>query len=466
MARPNILFILIDDLGWRDLSSYGSTFHETPSIDRLIAQGMRFTDAYASCPVCSPTRASLLTGKYPATVGVTDYIHWDNPVPKKGKVVDAPYVDHLPQSEYSLPRALGEAGYATWHIGKWHLGGEGSLPQDHGFQVNIGGAEFGHPGRNGYFSPWSIPGLEDADVPEGTYLTDWLTDQAIDLLKTRNPDQPFYLNMWYYSVHTPIQAKPEKIAKYRRKAEELGLDKIEDSAIVEGEPYPTLDKQDRRIKRRVRQSWPDYAAMLESLDENIGRLLTALEATGEAENTLVVFTSDNGGLSTGGPVTCNLPLAEGKGWMQDGGIRVPLAVRRPGVVEPGSACAVPVTSPDFYPTLLNAAGVAFAERQAVDGEDLRPLLTQSGELQRDAIFWHYPHYGDQGGTPGSSIRMGDWKLTERHEDGALQLFNLREDIGETRNRVETDVEVCNGLHSRLQQWQRQVEALFPQRADQ
>ncbi len=461
-SPPNILFILIDDLGWRDLSAYGSTFHESPNIDRLISQGMRFNDAYAACPFCSPTRASVLTGKYPATVGVTDYIHWDNPVPKRGKVVDAPYVDHLPQSEFSLARALGGAGYATWHIGKWHLGGEGSLPPDHGFEVNIGGAELGHPGKNGYFSPWSIPGLEDIDVPEGTYLTDYLTDRAIELLPKRDPERPFFMNLWYYSIHTPIQAKPEKIAKYQRKAEQMGLAAIEDSAIVEGPDfYPTEGKSDRLLKRRVRQSWPDYAAMLESLDDNIGRLLDALEESGEADNTIVVFTSDNGGLSTGGPVTCNLPLAEGKGWMQDGGIRVPQAIRWPGVTTPGSVSEVPVSSPDFYPTLLNAAGVNFADRQEIDGEDLRPLLEGTSPLKRAAIFWHYPHYGDQGGTPGSSIRLGDWKLTERHEDGALQLFNLREDIGETRDLAESEPTKRTELLDRLHAWQRSVEAKFP-----
>ncbi|MCJ7703873.1 MAG: sulfatase, partial [Anaerolineales bacterium] len=290
---PNILFILTDDLGWRDLSCYGSTFYETPNLDRLAAQGMRFDQAYAACPVCSPTRASILTGKYPATVGVTDWIDfWGDTHPCRGRIIDAPYIKHLPLSEVSIAAALKEAGYATWHVGKWHLGGDTTLPTNHGFDINVGGCEWGSP-LNGYFSPYDIPGLENG--PQGEYLTDRLTTEAIRLIEG-NAGKPFFLNLWYYSVHTPIQAKAEHIARFEIKAREMGLDQIDPFEI--GDFFPTEHKQDRRINRRRIQSDPVYAAMIYSLDENIGRLLAALADCGQAEDTVVVFTSDNGGLST------------------------------------------------------------------------------------------------------------------------------------------------------------------------
>lgn len=459
--KPNLIFILVDDLGWRDLSCYGSSFHESPHIDRLVGSGLRFSDAYAACPVCSPTRASLLAGKYPATLGVTDYIHWDRKgFKKRGRVVDAPYVDHLPHEQENLAKVLGRAGYQTWHVGKWHLGDPGSYPEDHGFEVNVGGCEFGHPGKNGYFSPWTLPVLQDADVPEGTYLTDYLTDRAIGLLQGRDTRRPFYLNLWYYSVHTPIQAKEATVRKYEEKARQMGLD--EGEAIVEVEPYPTEDKRGQRVRRRLFQSNPTYAAMIEHLDENIGRLMQALEESGEADNTLIVFTSDNGGLSTGGPVTSNRPLAEGKGWMQDGGIRVPLAICWPGVTRAGAESSEPVTSPDLYPTILDAVGVERPTGQSVDGASLEPLLRGGESLEREAILWHYPHYGDQGGTPGSSVRMGDWKLIERHEDGSLEFYHLGNDIGEERNLAVDEPERVEAMHERLRAWQKSIEARFPE----
>ena len=291
MNRPNVLFILVDDLGWKDLSSYGSRFYETPNLDRLAGQGMRFTDGYASCLVCSPTRASILTGKYPATVGITDWIDWQGTChPASGRLVDVPYLKQLPTSEYSVAGALRDSGYSTWHVGKWHLGGRGSLPQDHGFNVNIGGCEVGSPYPGGYFSPWSIPVLQTADVPDGTYLTDYLTDQAIDLIRHKD-DAPFFLNLWYYSVHTPIQAKPDKIRKYEAKAKSMGLSL--QKAFEEGDFFPCENRSEQRIRRRLIQSDSVYAAMIESLDENIGRLLDAIEVLGEADGTLVIFASDN-----------------------------------------------------------------------------------------------------------------------------------------------------------------------------
>ncbi len=406
MRKPNILFILIDDLGWKDLSCYGSEYYETPNLDALARWGARFTEAYAACPVCSPTRASILTGKYPATVGITDWIdstgEWH---PCRGRLVDVPYLKQLPTSEYTLAQALRDGGYATWHVGKWHLGGEGYSPQDHGFERNIGGCHVGSPGSGGYFSPWSIPALRGIDVPDGTYLTDYLTDEAIRLLRERD-DRPFFLNMWYYSVHIPIEAKPEKIKKYQAKARSMGLDKVK--PFEEGDFFPTEHKKHLRIKRRLVQSDPAYAAMIESLDENIGRLLQAIDEAGEADNSIIIFTSDNGGLATAeGSPTCNAPLAEGKGWMYEGGTREPLIVHWPGITKPGQEDDTPVTSPDFYPTILEMAGLESRPEQHVDGVSLAPLLKGEGSPGRDSIFWHYPHYGNQGGTPGSSIRMGE-----------------------------------------------------------
>jgi arylsulfatase A-like enzyme len=451
--RPNVVFILIDDLGWRDLTCYGSSFYETPCIDRLATEGMLFTDAYAACPVCSPTRASIMSGKYPARVGVTNYIGGT----AKGRLLEAPYIDHLPAEEVSVASALRDAGYATWHLGKWHLGNRPFFPEDHGFEVNRGGCSWGNPNR-GYFSPYGMETLEDG--PQGEYLTDRLTDEAIRLIRERD-GRPFFMNFWHYAVHTPIQPKPEDVEYYRDKARRLRLDQV--PAFVEGEPYPCDHKKHLRVQRRIIQSDPAYAAMVANLDSNVGRLLDALDETGLADDTIVIFTSDNGGLATSeGSPTCNHPLAEGKGWMYEGGTREPLLVRWPGVVRPGSRCSIPVTSPDFYPTLLHAAGAPPMPEQHVDGVSLMPVLQEGDALDRDAVFWHYPHYGNQGGTPGASVRMGDYKLIEFYEDGRLELYNLREDVSEAHNLAAEKPDLARRMQRRLSEWLREVEARMPQ----
>jgi arylsulfatase A-like enzyme len=461
LNQPNIILILIDDMGWKDIACSGSEFYETPHIDRLAARGMIFTQAYASCPVCSPTRASIMTGKYPATVGITDWIDSGGRFhPLRGKVIEVPYLKALPTAEHSLARALQEGGYQTWHLGKWHLGGEGHLPQDHGFDVNIGGSHQGSPGSGGYFSPWTLDGLRDAPVPDGTYLTDYLTDRAIELVQN-NDGRPFFMNFCHYVVHQPLQSKPEDIRKYEAKAKALGLDKLK--TFEEGECFPCEHNRERRIRRRLLQSDPVYAAMIDNLDANIGRLLHALEEQGQADNTLVIFTSDNGGLATSeGSPTCNAPLAEGKGWMYEGGTRVPLLVRWPGVVKAGSACPVPVTSTDFYPTLLEAAGLDLRPRQHVDGVSLLPLLKGSSSLNREAIFWHYPHYGNQGGRPGASVRMGDHKLILFFEDEHVELYDLRRDPGEKQDLSKTQPALAAQMKSTLVEWQRRVMARIPE----
>ncbi|MCC6731181.1 MAG: sulfatase [Chthonomonadales bacterium] len=449
---PNIVLILIDDLGWRDLACSGSPFYLTPRLDRLAAEGMRFTAAYAACPVCSPTRASIMTGKYPARLGLTNYIGGQ----ARGRLLDAPYIDHLALEETSLASALREGGYATWHVGKWHLGDASYGPERHGFDVNVAGCAWGHP-HNGYFSPWGIPGLPNG--PPGQELTDRLTDEAIARVRGAG-DRPFFLNLWHYAVHTPIEAAPALVERFRARAADLGLDGI--AAVRAGEPFPCEHKRHLRVTRRIVQSDPAYAAMVHNLDRNVGRLLDTLEECGLVDDTLVLFTSDNGGLATSeGAPTSNLPLAEGKGWCYEGGTRVPLVVRWPGHASPGEVCDTPVVSTDVYPTLLAAAGLPARPDQHVDGVSLVPLLLGARRLERDAIFWHYPHYGNQGGTPASAVRMGDHKLIEFHEDGRLELYNLSDDPGETRDRAAIEPDRAARMRARLAAWRDSVCARIP-----
>lgn len=451
--RPNFVFILIDDLGWKDLGCYGSTFYETPNIDRLASEGVKFTNAYAAAPVCSPTRASIMSGKYPAAIGVTNFIGQK----ARGKLIDATCIDHLPLEEKTIARALKEHHYNTWHVGKWHLGGTLYYPEKHGFDVNIGGCHWGMP-FNGYFSPWGIETLEDG--PKGEYLTDRLTNEAIKLIKN-NDGKPFYLNMDYYAVHIPIQGKPEYIEKYRTKARSMGLDKLK--IFEEGEYFPSERKRHLKIKRRLIQSDPVYASMIQNLDENIGRLLKTVDEAGQADNTVIVFTSDNGGLSTAeGSPTCNAPLNEGKGWMYEGGVREPLIIKWPGIIKPGSICDVPVTSPDFYPTMLDIAGLPLMPDQHVDGISIVPLLRGENKLDRKTIFWHYPHYGNQGGTPGSSIRTGDYKLIQFFENGAIEFYDLRQDISERNNLASREPDRARMMQKMLAEWRQRVEAAIPE----
>jgi arylsulfatase A-like enzyme len=452
-AQPNILFILIDDLGCRDLACFGSTFYETPNLDRLSEQGVRFENAYASCPVCSPTRASIMSGKYPARVGVTQWIGGKS----QGRLQDVPYLHYLPLEEKSVAAALRDGGYQTWHIGKWHLGDEPFYPEHHGFDVNIGGCARGSPGSTGYFAPYTVP---IADAKPGEYLTDRLTDEAIRLIRKRGR-KPFFMHLSHYAVHTPLMAPQALVDKYERKARALGLDQIDPLAV--GDMHPPLHKQHEPVRRRLIQSHAVYAAMVENLDWNIGRVLASLDEEGIAGNTLVVFTSDNGGLSTSeGSPTCNLPFREGKGWNYEGGTRVCQIARWPGVVRPRTRCFTPVTSTDFYPTFLKAAGLPLRPQQHCDGVSLMPLLRGKDALKRQAIFWHYPHYSNQGGAPAASVVSGDWKLVQLFEDNRIELFNLRADPSEQVNRAAAEPTRARRLLGLLKAWQRQVEAKFPE----
>ena len=472
--KPNFIVILIDDLGWKDLSCTGSEFYETPNIDALAKRGMMFTRGYAACPVCSPTRASLLTGKYPVGHGVTDWINDGRPgdAPHghaRGYLYDAPYTDHLSLKETSLATALKDDGYQTWHVGKWHLGMEPYYPEKQGFDVNIGGCHKGGPGLGGYFSPWTgIPALKDADVPRGTYLTDYLTDRTLDLLENRDTGRPFFLNLWYYSVHTPVQAKKKKIRRYRRKARAMGLNRVKTFAW--GDHFPTVHKKWLRIRRRLVQSNPVYAAMIESLDENIGRVVDWVDAAGIREETMILFTSDNGGLSTAETSpTCNLPLSEGKGWTYEGGIREPWIVSWPGRIAEGSRSGTPVVTTDIYPTLLEAAGQPLNPDQHEDGMSLMPVLERGGDTgdglpRRESLFWHYPHYGNQGGTPAGSILMYPWKLIEFFEDRRVELYNLDDDPGEEQDlsgEPEQETRVAD-MAERLHVWQKEKAAKLPE----
>ena len=399
---PNVLFILIDDMGWRDLGCTGHEIHETPNIDRLAARGMRFTDGYAASPVCSPTRASIMTGKYPSRTGISNWLAGDFYVNTPLRCEETSQFMKL--EEFTLAEALKAGGYQTGFVGKWHLGRKPYYPQHQGFDVNIAGNHKGNPGK-GYFSPHGLEHLEDG--PQGEYLTDRLTTEAIGLMDgfSKN-EEPWLLYMSYYTVHCPFIAKPEKIEKYAAKARAAGEEKFNAT----------------------------YAAMVESLDENVGRMLDWLDEKGVRENTLIVFTSDNGGFHE---ATHQRPLRGYKGELYEGGIRVPLMVDWPGVTKPGSVCDKPVVSTDFYPTLLEAAGLSPRPEQHIDGVSVVPLLKGDAAFDRGATIWHYPHYLPRHHSkPGSVIRVGDWKLIYFYEGGRMELYNLREDIGESENLAE------------------------------
>lgn len=408
--KPNILFILIDDMGWSDLACYGNAFHETPHIDRLALQGMRFTDAYAACPVCSPTRASIMSGQYPARVGVIDFItgHWR---PYEELRVPINRTQYLPLEIVTLAEFLQAAGYATGHIGKWHLGGKEHAPEKQGFD----------------YVRQQGPNQKDKRVTA-------YTDRALEFIE-QNADRPFFLHLSHNTVHIPLQAPQELVEKYQNK------------------PKPTAGVNN-----------PTYAAMVEHLDTNVGRILAQLDELGLSDDTIVVFFSDNGGLRqtyTGkGPIVAtNAPLRDEKGTVYEGGIRVPLIVRWPGVVEPAGECRVPVTSVDFYPTFLEIAGTRKPAAQPLDGQSLMPLLRQRGRFKDRAIYWHYPVYHHS--TPAGAIRDGDWKLIEFFTDGTRELYNLKDDIGEQKDLASVFPRRTAALQRKLSAWRKSVDAAMP-----
>ena len=458
--KPNIIFILVDDMGWTDLGCYGSSYYETPYIDQLAAEGMKFTDAYASCPVCSPTRASILTGKYPTRVGITDWIagRQNNEKLRSFMKVDPPAFSHqLALDEITLAEAFGDHGYRTAFVGKWHLGPEGYWPEDQGFDINKGGWTRGSP-AGGYFSPYENPRLEDG--PQMEYLTDRLTDESINFIES-SLDQPFLLYLSFYTVHNPMQAKDELIQQYQQKFENERL--ADKETFVTGLPWMKRPDPGLWIERVVHSN-PVYAAMINSLDENVGRIMEKLSELDVDKNTVIVFTSDNGGLSTSeGSPTSNLPLRAGKGWLYEGGIREPLIIKWPRTVKPGSISHSLVTSSDFFPTLLEIAGLPLLPEQHLDGLSLVPVLKSKADLSDRAIFWHYPHYSNQGGYPGSAIRAGDWKLIEYFEDNSLELYNLSEDIGEENNIAGQHPDIVRELQGQLENFRQETGAKYPRR---
>jgi arylsulfatase A len=419
--RPNIVFILADDLGWADLGCYGNRFNETPNIDRLAGQGVRFTQFYAAGPVCSPTRASIQSGQYQARFGLTAHIpgHW-RPFER---LAEPPPALSLPHGLVTLPERLREAGYRTAHFGKWHLGGRGSGPKDHGFDEAF------------EFTGHTVPGpRQDPPTETPRRLADYLADRAVQFMEA-NRDRPFYLQLSHYSVHIPLNTTPELQAKYEAKPKVAG--------------YPCH---------------PLYAGVLEEMDTSAGRVMGALDQLGLAGNTLVIFTSDNGGLEReagGWPGTSNDPLRNEKGSLYEGGTRIPLIVRWPGVTSRGTVANAPAVSVDFYPTLLHAAGVKAKKGQVLDGVDLGQALRQPGRgLTREAIYWHYPHYHHS--RPSGAVRAGDWKAIEFFDTGEVELYNLKDDLSEGSNLAERMPEKVRAMHGMLQEWREAVNAQMPQ----
>lgn len=424
-ARPNVILILADDLGWTDLACYGSKYYETPNIDRLAHDGMRFTQAYSACTVCSPSRAALLTGKYPARLHVTDWI--PGLPPPNPKLAEVDWTKYLPLDEVTIAAALHPAGYASASIGKWHLGGEPYYPDKHGFDMNLAGTEA--PSPKTYFAPYNIPTLPEG--PEGEYLTDRLGNEAARFIQ-RHKSEPFFLYLPHFAVHLPVQGKKPIAKKYRAKL------------------HPGL-----------MQTNPVYAAMIESLDDTVGQVRRTLEDLKLGDHTVIFFASDNGGRV---PTTSNLPLRVGKGSCYEGGTRVPLIAYWPGVTQPGSASDTPVIGMDLYPTILQIVGVKEGPGTGTDGVSLVPLLRRSGGLNRNALFWHYPHYQlyQLGGTtPYGAIHAGDFKLIEFYEDMHVELYNLRDDIGEQHDLAATMPDKVNELRARLHAWRKEVGAQMP-----
>lgn len=426
-TRLNVVLILADDLGWTDLACYGSNLHETPNIDKLAREGVKFTQSYSACTVCSPTRAAILTGKYPARLHITDWI--PGLPPENPKLLVPVWTKYLPLEEKTIAEAFKSAGYATASIGKWHLGGEEYFPEKHGFGINIAGTA--SPGVSSYFSPYNIATLKDG--PEGEYVTDRLADEAARWIEGHKAN-PFFLYLPHFAVHTPIQGKKPVAQKYRVK-----------------------------IQPGMMQTNAMYAAMVESLDDAVGRVRAKLDELKLADTTIVVFTSDNGGRV---PTTSNLPLRVGKGSCYEGGTHVPLIVYWPGVTKPGSVCDTPVISMDLFPTLLEAVGMKEAGRQGVDGVSLVSLLRGTGKLSRDELFWHYPHYQHYqlgGTTPYGAIRKGDFKLIEFFDDMRVELYDLSKDLGEQHSLAAQMPENVNELRARLHAWRKEVGAQMPSR---
>ena len=443
---PNVVFILADDLGWRDLSCQGSTFYETPNIDRIGHEGIRFRNGYAACQVCSPSRAAIMTGKSPARIKITDYIgapsgtQWK----RNTKLLPAFYQRNLPDQEVTLAEAFRAAGYQTFFAGKWHLGSQGSHPEDHGFDINVGGFRAGTP-PGGFFVPYKNPKMTDG--PLGECLPVRLGEETAQFI-SQHREQPFFAFLSFYSVHAPIQTSESLWNKYQKKAE----------------AHPTVSHRfviDRTMPVRQVQDHPVYAGMVESMDTGVGKVLDTLDSLNLTNDTIVIFTSDNGGVSSGdGYATSNLPLRGGKGRQWEGGIREPYMIRWPGRIEAGTSSSVPVIGMDFYPTLLDLCGLPERPSQTLDGVSLKPIFDGRSIAQRN-LYWHYPHYGNQGGEPSSIVRSGNWKLIRYWEDQRVELYDLAQDPGELNQVAEQHPQQVAELTETLDAWLTNVGAEQP-----
>ena len=436
--KPNILFILADDLGYSDLGFMDSAYYETPHLDTLAGQSMVFTDGYSASPVCSPARASIMTGQYAARHGITDWIgaatgtDWQKQKKRHSKLLPPEYQWHLSHDTVTLPEAFKQAGYATFFAGKWHLGGEGHAPEDHGFDINKGGLDKGSP-PGGFFAPFNNPKLKNNEPGEN--LTMRLAKETAQFMES-SKDQPFLAYLSFYAVHAPVQTTQEKWEKYRAKAEQMG---IQEEGFKRGDLLPVRQRQDN----------PVYAGLVESMDDAVGHVLHALEALGLDRNTIVVFTSDNGGVVSGDNYSTScLPLKGGKGYQWEGGIRVPYLIYVPWMNHCGAKNATPVSGTDFYPTLLDLAGIPVPANVTLDGTSVVPVL-KGEKLPERPLFWHYPHYGNQGGRPASIMRKGDWKVIHFWEDGHNELYNLAEDIHEDQNLAAVHPERTQAMAEEL-----------------
>ncbi|WP_232225134.1 sulfatase [Seonamhaeicola sp. S2-3] len=450
--KPNILFILVDDLGYHDLGVTGSVFYETPNIDRLANEGVMFTNGYAASRVCSPSRASIMTGKFTARHGITDWIgakageEWRTRN-RHDKLLPADYVRELPKTDITIAEAFKQNGYKTFFAGKWHLGGKSSYPEDHGFDINIGGIEAGSP-RGGFFSPWNNPKLKNRK--DGENLTMRLAQETVEFIK-QNKDSTFFAFLSFYAVHAPIQTTERKWRKYRNKADSLGI-------------MPSGYKMERILPIRQVQDNPIYGGLVETVDDAVGVVLKALKDNGVDENTIVVFTSDNGGVASGDNYsTSNLPLRGGKGYQWEGGIKEPYFIKVPWLKQEGVKTEFPVISTDFYPTLLDLANVPLLPEQHIDGISLKPLLKGEYLKVKRPLYWHYPHYGNQGGDPASIIQENTWKLIHYWEDGHEELYKLPSTEIDELNVISNYPEIAQKMSKKLMNWLNEVGAKYPEK---